>query len=231
MCQAVVLTQTSSRMDSATLPQQELPLSLPSRPVHSENPTVNPTPDSSSSQRLLHLHPMHKSYQRYLSWLRVSSSGVLVALHPITIPRHKMRRMRTPSGAYSHPTIPPWLDPLDVDADDPTKLPLCWYGVPFHSGLVFAYAWRTGVAVYSYMTRRILRLKPEDFSAYRTWPKLVEWLERKSGLKMHVKSMWGSPTPIFTFGASHEMSSITTKKWSQVLGTYQTLWSILWRLS
>ena len=94
-----------------------------------------------------------------------------------------------------------------------------------------AYARRTGVAVCSYMTRRVLKLKPEDFDAYRTWPKLVGWLEKKSGLKMHVRSTWGGPIPILTFGANHEMSSITTEKWNQALGTCRTLWSILWRLS
>ena len=35
--------------------------------------------------------------------------------------------------ALPDPVIPAWLNPRTVDVDNPLKLPLCWYGLPFFS--------------------------------------------------------------------------------------------------
>ena len=113
--------------------------------------------------------------------------------------------------ALPHPTIPPWLDPLDVDIDDPRKLPLCWYGVPFYSDTVFAYAQRIRQA--AYIKREILHLKPGDLDIYKTWPKLVKWFEGESGLTMHLHQVWDQPYPLLTFFSNHEMARITEDMW------------------
>ncbi|PIL27039.1 hypothetical protein GSI_10178 [Ganoderma sinense ZZ0214-1] len=114
-------------------------------------------------------------------------------------------------NALPHYCIPPWLDPVDVDIDDPRKLPLCWYGVPFHSDMVFKYAHRIRVAVY--MTRAHLGLKPGDLDEYKTWPKLVKWFEGESGLTMHLHQVWDEPKPLLTFFNNHEMARVTDDMW------------------
>ena len=118
-------------------------------------------------------------------------------------------------NALPHHTIPPWLDPLDVDIDDPKKLPLCWYGVPFHSRMVFAYAERIRLGVY--MKRSHLGLKPGDLDAFKTWPRLVKWFEDQSGgLKMHFYPVWGHPTSILTFFSNHEIPRVTEEMWEYI---------------
>ena len=77
-----------------------------------------------------------------------------VSFHFITdlILQEKLIRNTLPQ-----PAIPQWLDPLHVDVDDPRKLPLCWYGLPFCDVLVFKFARRVGLA--SYLTMEQGRLK------------------------------------------------------------------------
>ncbi|PIL27038.1 hypothetical protein GSI_10177 [Ganoderma sinense ZZ0214-1] len=108
-------------------------------------------------------------------------------------------------------TIPAWLDPLYVDIDDPRKLPLCWYGVPFYFDTIFEYARRIRVAVYA--KRENLMLKPGDLDAYRTWPKLVEWFKDQSGLTMHLHQVWDEDEPLLTFFNNHEMEPVTEDMW------------------
>ncbi|KAI1792293.1 hypothetical protein LXA43DRAFT_1007472 [Ganoderma leucocontextum] len=173
-------------------PEPPLPLALA---LSSENSTVDPTLTSS-----------------------LSSSSAPDAQESSELPKLRLREFiwgeNIIRSVLPRTVIPPWLDPLDVDVDDPTELPLCWYGVPFCPELVFPYSRRIGVAVY--MTHRNLKLKPGDFDAYGTWPRLVEWFEKRSGLTMHVKSVWGHSTPILTFWTNHEMASTTREKWVQV---------------
>ncbi|KAM5543913.1 hypothetical protein V8D89_002530 [Ganoderma adspersum] len=126
-------------------------------------------------------------------------------------PRNFVWGAKVIRNALPHPTIPPWLDPLDVDIDDPRKLPLCWYGVPFYSDTVFAYAQRIRVA--AYIKREILHLKPGDLDIYKTWPKLVQWFEEQSGLTMHLHQVWDQPYPLLTFFSNHEMTRITDDRW------------------
>ncbi|KAM5534939.1 hypothetical protein V8D89_011399 [Ganoderma adspersum] len=118
---------------------------------------------------------------------------------------------RVVRNALPHHTIPPWLDPLDVDIDDPQKLPLCWYGVPFYSSMVFAYAERIRLGVY--MKRSHLGLKPGDLDAFKTWPKLVKWFQDQSGLTMYLHPVWGQPTSILTFFSNHEIPRVTEEMW------------------
>ncbi|PIL27040.1 hypothetical protein GSI_10179 [Ganoderma sinense ZZ0214-1] len=113
--------------------------------------------------------------------------------------------------ALPHPMIPPWLDPLDVDIDDPRKLPLCWYGVPFYSDMVFAYAQRIRIAVY--MKHENLNLKPGDLDTYKTWPKLVKWFEDQSGFTMHLHQVWDERKPLLTFFSNHEIPRVTEDMW------------------
>ncbi|KAM5543917.1 hypothetical protein V8D89_002534 [Ganoderma adspersum] len=110
-----------------------------------------------------------------------------------------------------HATIPPWLDPLHVDIDDPRKLPLCWYGVPFYSDTVFAYAKRIRLGVD--LKHANLNLKPGDLDVYQTWPKLVKWFEGESGLTMHLHQVWGERKPLLTFFSNHEMARVTEEMW------------------
>ena len=114
-------------------------------------------------------------------------------------------------NALPHATIPPWLDPLHVDIDDPRKLPLCWYGVPFYSDVVFAYAKRIRLGVY--LKHALLNLKPGDLDIYQTWPKLVKWFEGESGLTMHLHQVWGERKPLLTFFSNHEMARVTEDMW------------------
>ncbi|PIL27042.1 hypothetical protein GSI_10181 [Ganoderma sinense ZZ0214-1] len=109
------------------------------------------------------------------------------------------------------PTIPSWLDPIDVDVDDPRKLPLCWYGVPFYLDTIFAYAQRIRVAVY--MEIENLNLKPGDLDIYGTWPKFVDWFKDQSGFTMHLHQVWDEKEPLLTFFSNHEMARVTEDMW------------------
>ncbi|KAM5534941.1 hypothetical protein V8D89_011401 [Ganoderma adspersum] len=117
-------------------------------------------------------------------------------------------------NALPDPTIPPWLDPLDVDIDDPKKLPLCWYGVPFYSGIVFAYAKRIRLGVY--MKRENLNLKPGDLDIYKTWPKFVKWFEDQSSFTMQLHQVWDERMPLLTFFSNREIRSVTDENWELI---------------
>ncbi|KAM5543924.1 hypothetical protein V8D89_002541 [Ganoderma adspersum] len=117
-------------------------------------------------------------------------------------------------NALPRPTIPPCLDPLDVDIDDPKKLPLCWYGVPFYPDIVFAYAERIRLGVY--LEEKNLHLKAGDLDVYNTWPKLVKWFEEQSGFTMQLHQVWRERKPLFTFFSNHEMASVTTENWELI---------------
>ncbi|KAM5543926.1 hypothetical protein V8D89_002543 [Ganoderma adspersum] len=114
-------------------------------------------------------------------------------------------------NALPHPTIPPWLDPLDVDIDDPRKLPLCWYGVPFYPDIVFAYAERIRLGIY--LKEANLHFKCGDLDIYQTWPKLVKWFKDQSGFTMHLHQVWGERKPLLTFFSNHEMARVTEENW------------------
>nr|VWP00867.1 Transcriptional repressor TUP1 [Ganoderma boninense] len=104
-------------------------------------------------------------------------------------------------------TIPRWLDPSRVDVAEPTKLPLCWYGVPFERDLIYPYLARIGLA--SYYKRELLRAKPGDLDVFRTWANMEKWFKRLSGIKLDLNLVWGHPTPILTFFSNHELLRIT----------------------
>ncbi|KAI1787563.1 hypothetical protein LXA43DRAFT_951054 [Ganoderma leucocontextum] len=110
--------------------------------------------------------------------------------------------------------IPRWLDPLYVDVDDPTKLPLCWFGVPFLRKLVYNYAESIGLA--SYYTREVLCSKPGDLDTFQTWANLEVWFQKESGLKLDLNLVWGEPTPILTFWSNHEILHIAKEQWGLV---------------
>ena len=111
-------------------------------------------------------------------------------------------------------TLPRWLDPLWVDIDNPARLPLCWYGVPFIPKLVYAYAERVGLA--SYYKVEVDRFLPGDLDQFQTWANMQDWFERESSLKMDLNLVWGEegrPDHMLTFWSNHEMDNITTKMW------------------
>ncbi|KAI1787555.1 hypothetical protein LXA43DRAFT_925998 [Ganoderma leucocontextum] len=112
--------------------------------------------------------------------------------------------------------IPRWLDPLYVyvEVDDPTKLPLCWYGVPFVQNLVFGFAERIGLA--SYYDKPNLRLKAGDLDIFETWARLDVWFEKQSGLKLDWILVWGERFPTLTFWSNHELLDITMDMWGDV---------------
>ncbi|KAM5534938.1 hypothetical protein V8D89_011398 [Ganoderma adspersum] len=126
-------------------------------------------------------------------------------------PRNFVWGAKVIRNALPHATIPPWLDPLHVNINDPRKLPLCWYGVPFYSDTVFAYAKRIRLGVY--LKHANLNLKPGDLDVYQTWPKLVKWFEGESGLTMHLHQVWGERKPLLTFFSNHEMARVTEEMW------------------
>ncbi|TBU25610.1 hypothetical protein BD311DRAFT_493253 [Dichomitus squalens] len=107
--------------------------------------------------------------------------------------------------------IPPWLDPLHVDVDDPKKLPLCWYGVEFLPGLVFKYAERVGLAAYLKFT--CAHMKEGDLDPFETWIRFTDWFEKKSGLKVDLIDVWGHEIPIMTVFSNHEIPRITDQMW------------------
>ncbi len=110
--------------------------------------------------------------------------------------------------------LPRWLDPLWVDINDPTQLPLCWYGVPFVPKLIYAYAERVGLA--SYYTVEVLRCMPGDLDPFRTWGNLQDWFEKESGLKLDLNFVWGEDgehDTVLTFWSNHELDNMTTKMW------------------
>ncbi|PIL23427.1 hypothetical protein GSI_14738 [Ganoderma sinense ZZ0214-1] len=107
-------------------------------------------------------------------------------------------------------TIPLWLDPSFVDVADPTKLPLCWYGVPFERDLIYPYLERIGLA--SYYKEELLRAKPGDLDVFRTWANMAKWFKRLSGVKLDLNLVWGHPTPILTFFSNHELLGVTQEK-------------------
>ncbi|PIL23431.1 hypothetical protein GSI_14742 [Ganoderma sinense ZZ0214-1] len=114
-------------------------------------------------------------------------------------------------------TLPRWLDPLWVDVDDPTRLPLCWYGVPFIPKLVYAYAEHMRLA--SYYTQEVDRFMPGDLDQLRTWANMQDWFEKETGVKLELNLVWGEdgvPDHMLTFWSNHEMDNITTKMWDQV---------------
>ena len=117
-------------------------------------------------------------------------------------------------NALPDPTIPLWLDPLDVDIDDPKKLPLCWYGVPFYSGVVFEYTKRIRLGVY--MTRENLNLKPGDLDIYKTWPKFVKWFEEQSTFTMELHQGWDERMPLRTFFSNREIPRVTDENWELI---------------
>ena len=117
-------------------------------------------------------------------------------------------------NALPDPTIPPWLDPLDVDIDDPKKLPLCWYGVPFYSGVVFEYAKRIRLGVY--LKRENLNLKPGDLDIYKTWPKFVKWFEEQSSFTMELHQVWDERMPLLTFFSNREIPRVTDENWELI---------------
>ncbi|PIL27044.1 hypothetical protein GSI_10183 [Ganoderma sinense ZZ0214-1] len=138
------------------------------------------------------------------------------ASEPLKLPLRKfVWGSKLVRNALPHYAIPAWLDPLDVDVDDPRKLPLCWYGVPFYSDLVFAYAQRIRVAVY--MKHENLNLKPGDLDIYETWPKFVDWFKGESGFTMHLHQVWDEREPLLTFFSNHEMARVTDDMW-RVIG-------------
>ena len=71
-------------------------------------------------------------------------------------------------NALPDPTIlrQSWPDPLDVDIDDPRKLPLCWYGVLFYAHIVFVYAERIRLGVYLKEANWHRMRNPGDLDAY-----------------------------------------------------------------
>ncbi|TBU25612.1 hypothetical protein BD311DRAFT_741090 [Dichomitus squalens] len=107
--------------------------------------------------------------------------------------------------------IPPWLDPLHVDVDDPKKLPLCWYGVEFLPDLFFKYAERVGLAAYLKFTRA--HMKEGDLDIFETWIRFTDWFEKKSGLKVDLIDVWGHEIPIMTVFSNHEIPRITDQMW------------------
>ncbi|KAI1787554.1 hypothetical protein LXA43DRAFT_705843 [Ganoderma leucocontextum] len=100
------------------------------------------------------------------------------------------------------------------DIDDPRKLPLCWYGVPFVDSLVFGFAERVGLA--SYYDKPNLRLKAGDLDIFETWARLEVWFKKKSGLKLDWILVWGERFPILTFWSNHELLRITKDMWGDV---------------
>ncbi|KAI1787561.1 hypothetical protein LXA43DRAFT_705991 [Ganoderma leucocontextum] len=113
-------------------------------------------------------------------------------------------------------TLPHWLDPLWVDVHDPTRLPLCWYGVPFVPRLVYAYAERIGLA--RYYTRRVGRAKAGDLDTFQTWANLEVWFQKESGIKLDLNLVWGEegePTSTLTFWSNHEIGLVTREMWDQ----------------
>ncbi|PIL23432.1 hypothetical protein GSI_14743 [Ganoderma sinense ZZ0214-1] len=134
-------------------------------------------------------------------------------------------------------TLPCWLDPMWVDIDSPTRLPLCWYGVPFVSRLFYGCAERVGLA--SYYTRKILASNPGDLDPYRTWGNMQEWFKKKTGLKLDLNLAWGEdgkPDVILTLWSNHDIDNITPKMWD---GTFEMLdyleygeeYDLLWYLN
>ena len=117
-------------------------------------------------------------------------------------------------NALPRPTIPRCLDPLTVDIDDPKKLPLCWYGVPFYPDIVFAYAERIRLGVY--LEEKVLNLKAGDLDIYNTWPRLVKWFEEQSGFTMQLHQVWRAREPLLTFFCNHEMASVTRENWELI---------------
>ncbi|EJF57918.1 hypothetical protein DICSQDRAFT_173412 [Dichomitus squalens LYAD-421 SS1] len=108
-------------------------------------------------------------------------------------------------------TIPPWLDPLHVDVDDPKKLPLCWYGVEFLSDLFFKFAERVGLAAYLKFT--LGHMKAGNLDIFETWIRFTDWFENKSGLKLDLIKVWGHDVPIMTVFSNHEIPRITDQMW------------------
>ncbi len=132
--------------------------------------------------------------------------------------------------------LPRWLDPLWVDADDPTRLPLCWYGVPFVPKLVYAYAERIGLA--RYYTMQVGRAKAGDLDTFQTWANLEEWFEKESGIKLDLNLVWGEgkkPKNILTFWSNHEIGRIMREMWGQACDLlddmdYGEEYAMLWYL-
>ena len=116
--------------------------------------------------------------------------------------------------ALPDPVIPAWLNPHTVDVDKPLKLPLCWYGLPFFSNLVFAYAKRIGIA--EYLSEDTFQSKAGTLDIYQTWANLDLWFRRKSGLRMQFKLVWGRSRMILTFFSNHEIPRMTDEMWGQI---------------
>ncbi|TBU25605.1 hypothetical protein BD311DRAFT_741086 [Dichomitus squalens] len=107
--------------------------------------------------------------------------------------------------------IPPWLDPLHVDVDDPKKLPLCWYGIEFLPDLVFKFTERVGLA--AYLKYDCVHMKAGDLDIFRTWANFTTWFEMKTGLRLDLTLVWGHDVHIMTFFSNHELSRITDQMW------------------
>ena len=112
------------------------------------------------------------------------------------------------------PLLPLWLSPTHVDIDDPRRLPLCWYGIHYLPKYLYEYAERAGFA--TYLRRDHFLLKAGTLDASQTWINLTDWFERKSGLEMHLRQVWGESDSILTFFSNHELRDVNDEKWGQV---------------
>ena len=102
--------------------------------------------------------------------------------------------------------LPPQLNPICVDCDDPADLPLVWFGAVYDQDKVFDWALRRGWGV---------KNLPEDtkYNQWLTWPNIVKKVHEKYGMLIRTRDVFGIPGEnlLLAFYANRDIGRFNVK--------------------